>query len=142
MPEKEAALNAVRRLIHALNAGDNDECLAGMTRNAVIVDDVAPFQRSGRKGAEKWLARLADTREQLLATVRLEDSEVRVAGKRAYVVAPGILRGSLVASDFEINALVTATLIERGGKWLVDTLTWSSLATSQSEFASDRHDLR
>ena len=133
MSEKEAALNAVRRLIHALNAGDNDACLAGMTRNVVIVDDVAPFQRSGRKGAEKWLARLADTREQLLATVRLEDAEVRVADKGAYIVAPGILKGSLVASDFEINALVTATLVERDGQWLVNTLVWSGLATSQSK---------
>jgi hypothetical protein len=30
-----------------------------------------------------------------------------------------------VESDFEMNGLVTSTLVERDGKWLVDSLIWS-----------------
>ena len=125
MSEKEAALNAMRRVIYALNAGDNSACLTGMSDNVVIVDDVAPFHRTGREEAEQWLRRLASTRKQLHASLRLEDADVRVASHRAYIVAPGVLKGSLVESDFEINGLVTSTLVERDGKWLVDSLIWS-----------------
>jgi ketosteroid isomerase-like protein len=125
MSEKEDALSAMRRVIYALNAGDNSACLSGMTDNVVIVDDVAPFHRTGRQEAEQWLHRLADTRKQLHASVSLEAADVRVASKRAYIVAPGVLKGSLVESDFEMNGLVTSTLVERDGKWLVDSLIWS-----------------
>ena len=125
MPDKEAALNAMRRVIHALNAGDNSACLTGMSDNVVIVDDVAPFHRTGRQEAEKWLRRLADTRKRLHASVSLEAAEVRVANNRAYIVAPGVLKGSLVETDFEMNGLVTSTLVERDGKWLIDSLVWS-----------------
>jgi ketosteroid isomerase-like protein len=125
MSDKEAAANALRRVIHAVNAGDNSACLTGMSDDVVIVDDVAPFHRTGRQEAEQWLRRLAETRRRLHASVSMEDADVRVAGKRAYIVAPGILKGSLVQSDFEINGLVTSTLVERDGKWLVDILIWS-----------------
>ena len=125
MSDKEAAANALRRVIHAVNAGDNSACLTCMSDDVVIVDDVAPFHRTGRQEAEQWLRRLAETRRRLHASVSMEDADVRVAGKRAYIVAPGILKGSLVQSDFEINGLVTSTLVERDGKWLVDILIWS-----------------
>ena len=125
MSEKEAALNAMRRVIYAMNAGDNTVCLTGMSDDVVIVDDVAPFHRTGRPEAELWLRRLADTRKRLHASLTLEGADVRVAKKRAYVVAPGLLKGTLKETDFEINGLVTSTLVERGGKWLVDSLIWS-----------------
>ena len=125
MSEKEAALNAMRRVIYAVNAGDNSVCLTGMSDNVVIIDDVAPFHRTGRQEAEKWLGRLADTRKRLHASLTLDAADVRVADKSAYIVAPGVLKGSLVKSDFEINGLVTSTLVERDGKWLVASLIWS-----------------
>ena len=126
MPDKEAALNAMRRVIYALNAGDNSACLSGMSDNVVIVDDVAPFHRTGRQEAEQWLRRLADMRKRLHASLTLEAADVRVAGNRAYIVAPGVLKGSLVESDFEMNGLVTSTLVEHDGKWSVDSLIWSN----------------
>ena len=125
MSEKEAALNAMRRVIYAVNAGDNSACLTGMSDNVVIVDDVAPFHRTGRQEAEQWLRRIADTRTRLLASLSLEDADVRVASQRAYIVAPGLLKGSLIESDFEISGLVTSAMVKRGGKWLVDSLIWS-----------------
>jgi len=127
MSDKEAALNAMRRVIFAVNAGDNDACLAGMSDDVVIVDDVAPYRRTGRQDAEQWLSRLANTRQRLYASLKLGDAEVRVASNRAYIVAPGSLKGSLVESDFEINGVVTSTLVERDGKWLLDSLIWTGL---------------
>lgn len=125
MAEKEAALNALRRVIYAINAGDNSACLTGMSDSVVIVDDVAPFHRTGRKEAEQWLHRLTDTRKRLHASLGLEAADVKVDSARAYIVAPGVMKGSLVESDFEINGLVTSTLVERDGKWLIDSLIWS-----------------
>ena len=127
MSDKEAALGALQRVIFALNAGDNDACLAGMSDDVVIVDDIAPFQRTGRQEAGKWLHRFVDTRKGLLATLNLKSAEVRVADNRAYIVAPGVLKGSLVESDFELNGLVTSALVERDGRWLVSNLIWSGL---------------
>ena len=125
MSEMEAALDALRRVIYAINAGDNSACLTGMSDDVVIVDDVAPFHRTGLQQAKQWLHRLADTRKQLHASLSLEAADVRVDSKRAYIVAPGVIKGSLVKSDFEINGLVTSTLVERGGKWVIDSLIWS-----------------
>jgi ketosteroid isomerase-like protein len=125
MAEKEAALNALRRVIYAINAGDNSACLTGMSDSVVIVDDVAPFHRTGRKEAAQWLHRLTDTRKRLHASLSLEAADVKVDSIRAYIVAPGVMKGSLVESDFEINGLVTSTLVERDGKWLIDSLIWS-----------------
>ena len=125
MSEKEAALSAMRRVIDAMNAGDNSVCLTSMSDNVVIVDDVAPFHRTGLQEAEQWLGRLTNTRERLHASVSLESADVRVASKKAYIVAPGVLKGSLVESDFEISGLVTSTMVKRDGKWLVDSLIWS-----------------
>lgn len=127
MSDQEAALNAMRRVIFAVNAGDNDACLDGMSDNVVIVDDVAPFHRTGRQDAEQWLRRLANTRKRLHASLRLGDANVRVSSDRAYIVAPGALKGSLVESDFEMNGVVTSTLVERDGRWLVDSLIWTGL---------------
>ena len=119
------ALNALRRVIYAINAGDHSAFLTGMSDNVVIIDDVSPFHRTGRQEAEHWLHRLADTRQGLHASLSLEAADVRVDSKRAYIVAPAVMKGSLVRSDFEINGLVTSTLVERDGKWLIDSLIWS-----------------
>ena len=126
MSEKEAALSAMRRVIDAVNSGENSAGLAGMSENVVIIDDVAPFQRSGRQEAEQWLRRIANSRNRLHASLSLETADVRVDGERAYIVAPGQLKGSLSETDFEVNGVVTSTLVERDGNWLVDSLIWSS----------------
>ena len=126
MSEKEAALNAMRSVIDAVNSGDNSACLTNMSANVVIVDDVAPFHWTGREEAEQWLRRIATTRNRLHASLSLEAADVRVAGERAYIVAPGLLKASLNDADLEVNGLVTSTLIARVGNWLVDSLIWSS----------------
>ena len=126
MSEKEAALSAMRRVIDAVNSGENSAGLAGMSENVVIIDDVAPFQRTGRQEAEQWFRRIANSRNRLHASLSLETADVRVDGERAYIVAPGQLKGSLSETDFEVNGVVTSTLVERDGNWLVDSLIWSS----------------
>lgn len=126
MSEQEAALNAMRRVIDAVNSGENSAGITGMSENVVIIDDVAPFHRSGREEAEQWFRRLANGRNRLHASLSLDTADVRVSGDRAYIVAPGHLKGSLAESEFEVGGLVTSTLIERDGNWLVDSLIWSS----------------
>ena len=126
MSEKEAALSAMRRVIDAVNSGENSAGVTGMTENVVIIDDVAPFQRSGRLEAEQWFRRLANARSRLHASLSIETADVRVAGDRAYIVAPGQLKGNLSETDFEVAGVVTSTLVEREGSWLVDSLVWSS----------------
>lgn len=125
MSETEAALAGVRRVIDALNSGDDAGVLAGMTDDVVIIDDVAPFHRTGRHDAEQWLARVAETRNRLNASLRLDSASVQLADDRAYFVAPSEIRGSLAEADFEVDGLVTSTLVARDGKWLVDSLVWS-----------------
>ncbi len=126
MSEKEAALNAVRHVIDAVNSGENSAGLKGMSENVVIIDDVAPFQRTGLEEAEQWFRRLANSRSRLHASLSVETADVRVSGERAYVVAPGHLKGRLAEADFEVTGFVTSTLVERDGNWLVDSLVWSS----------------
>ncbi|HEU4498268.1 MAG TPA: hypothetical protein VFR60_02920, partial [Sphingomicrobium sp.] len=126
MSEQEAALNAMRRVIDAVNSGANSAGLTGMSDNVVIIDDVAPFHRTGRQEAEQWFRRLSNSRNRLHASLSLETADVRVVGDRAYIVAPGQLKGSLSEADFEVHGVVTSTLGERDGNWLVDSLIWST----------------
>ena len=126
MSEKEAALDAMRRVIDAVNSGENSAGLSAMSENVVIIDDVAPFQRTGREEAEQWFRRLANARSRMHASLSLDTADVQVASGRAYLVAPGCLHGKLTAGDYEIRGVVTSTLVERDGNWLVDSLIWSS----------------
>ena len=126
MSEKEAALSAMRRVIDAVNSGENSAGLSGMSENVVIIDDVAPFQRTGRDEAEQWFRRLANARSRMHASLTLDTADVQVSGDRAYIVAPGHLKGQLTAGEYEVNGVVTSTLVERDGNWLVDSLVWSS----------------
>ena len=126
MSEKEAPLNAVRGLVEAINEGHNSAGLSVLTDDVVIIDDIPPFRWSGHEGAELWLRRLAMTRKRLNASVTLEDADVRVAQERAYVIAPGQLEGSSAQGRFQLGGLLSSTLVERDGKWLVDSLVWSN----------------
>lgn len=126
MSEKEAALGAMRRVIDAVNSGENSAGLSGMSENVVIIDDVAPFQRTGREEAEQWFRRLATARSRMHASLTLDTADVQVSGDRAYIVAPGHLKGQLTAGEYEVSGVVTSTLVERDGNWLVDSLVWSS----------------
>ena len=123
---EEAALNAMRRVIDAVNSGENSAGITGMTEDVVTIDDVEPFQRRGRDEAEQWFRRLANGRHRLNASLTLDTADVRVSADRAYIVAPGHLKGSLSDNDFKVEGVVTSTLVERDGNWLVDSLIWSS----------------
>ncbi|MCL6698417.1 nuclear transport factor 2 family protein [Sphingomonas sp. NSE70-1] len=125
MSENEAALSALRHVIDAMNSGENSAGLSAMSENVVIIDDVAPFQRAGRDEAEQWFRRLANARNRLHASLSLDVADVQVSGDRAYVVAPGHLNGRLSDADFHVDGVVTSTLTERDGSWLVDSLIWS-----------------
>lgn len=125
MSETQAALAGVRRVIDALNSGEDADVLDGMTDDVVIIDDVAPFRRAGREDAVLWLRRVAEARNRLGAHLSLESAPVQLEGDRAYLVAPGAIKGNLAEADFEVDGLVTSTLVERDGKWLVDSLIWS-----------------
>jgi ketosteroid isomerase-like protein len=125
MSETEAALAGVRNVTDALNSGEDTDVLAGMADDVVIIDDVAPFHWTGHQEAQQWLRRVARTRKRLSASLSLDSAAVQLAGDRAYLVAPGAIKGGLADADFEVDGLVTSTLIVRNGKWLVDSLVWS-----------------
>lgn len=126
MSDSQSPLNAVRDLVEAINNGDNAACLAAMSDDVIIIDDIAPFRVSGHESAQQWLGRLADARQRLHASLTLDDADVRIAQDRAYVVAPGHLKGSATAGQFEVGGLLASTLEERDGQWLVNSLVWSS----------------
>jgi hypothetical protein len=69
---------------------------------------------------------VVDARQRLHASLTLEDADVRVAQDQAYVVAPGHLKGSATAGEFHVDGLLASTLEERDGRWLVNSLVWSS----------------
>ena len=92
MPNDEEPIRVFCALIDAMNSGDHPAGLASMTEDVSIIDDVPPFRRNGRKEAERWFERLSVARERVEASLTLENAEIRVAGGRAYVVAPGLYR--------------------------------------------------
>ena len=127
MSDNEGALAVLNRVIEAMNTGDNTEVLSHMTDNVVIVDDVAPFYRNGHADAEEWLRGIAKGRNFLHASFGLQSAEVNEADGRAYIVAPGVWKGRVPEENLEVDGLATATLVHRGGRWVIDALVWGSM---------------
>jgi ketosteroid isomerase-like protein len=123
----EDSLAVLNRVVEAMNGGDSAEFLANMAENVVIVDDVAPFYRSGLADAEQWLQGLSKSRNMLQASFSLQFAEVSEADDRAYIVAPGSWKGSLPDENLEVDGLATVTLVHREGAWLIDALVWGSM---------------
>ena len=124
MPNDEEPIRVFCALIDAMNSGDHPAGLASMTEDVSIIDDVPPFRRNGRKEAERWFERLSVARERVEASLTLENAEVRVAGGRADVVAPGLYRGTVDGTGVDVKGTLTATLGRRDGIWMVDGLVW------------------
>ena len=128
MSESEDALAVLRRVIQAINDGDDTAVLTRMTDDVVIVDDVPPFHRSGRHEAEEWLGDLSRARSMLNASIDLEFAEISDVDKRAYIVVPGQWKGRLRQEDLKVNGLATVTFVQRDGAWLIDALIWTKRA--------------
>lgn len=124
MPQEEEPVAVLRAVIDAMNNGEDGAGLANMAGDVVIIDDVPPFRRTGREEAELWFQRLAVARQQVDASLTLKNADVRVAGDKAYVVAPGLYRGMLDDSGVDVQGTLTATLTRHHGNWLVDALIW------------------
>ena len=124
MSQDEMPVSVLRALIDAMNRGEHRAGLASMTEDVVIIDDVPPFKRAGRQEAERWFERLSVARDRVGASLTLENTEVRIAGGRAYVVAPGLYRGNVDGAGVEVKGTLTATLGRCDGTWLVDGLVW------------------
>jgi ketosteroid isomerase-like protein len=124
MPRNEDPVSVLRALIDAMNRGEHDAGLTSMTEDVVIIDDVPPFRRAGRREAKRWFERLSVARARVKASLTVENAEVRVAGDTAYVVAPGLYRGTVDGARVDVKGTLTATLGRRDGTWRVDGLVW------------------
>jgi ketosteroid isomerase-like protein len=124
MSGNEDPVSVLRALIDAMNRGERHAGLKSMTEDVVIIDDVPPFRRAGRQEAERWFERLSVARERVEASLTLENAEVRVAGDTAYVVAPGLYRGTVDGTGIDVKGTLTATLGRRDGTWRIDSQVW------------------
>lgn len=124
MVQEEEPIAVLRAVIDAMNKGQDRAGLANMAADVVIIDDVPPFRRTGRHEAELWFQRLAVARHEVDASLTLKNADVRVAGDKAYVVAPGLYRGMLEGAGVDVQGTLTATLRRHQSTWLVDGLIW------------------
>jgi hypothetical protein len=126
MSAGEAPLDALRLVLDAMNSGEKVVGLDNMTDDVTIIDDVAPFHRSGRREAELWFRRLDVARSRVKACLKLEGADVRMDAGRAYIVGDCIFTGSVEGADVDVTGTLTASLVQPRGKWLVRALVWTS----------------
>ena len=122
MSVPDAPLAALRLVLDAMNSGDKDACLENMTDDVVIIDDVPPFPRAGRREAQRWFKRLDVARSRVKARLKLEGADVRTDVGRAYIVGDCIFTGSVEGQDTQLAGKLTASLVRPQGKWLVRAL--------------------
>ena len=132
MSKNESPIAALRNVVHAMNCGDRTEALTQMTSDVVIIDDLPPFHRKGRRDAERWLESLVRTRTALNASLKLESADVSEVDEGAYIVMPAAWTGRVQQVDSEISGILTATLIRRETTWLIQALVWASREKSES----------
>ena len=129
MEGKNAVVTAVRGLVDAVNGGDVGTALAAFTDAPVIIEDIAPYIWRGRDAPSDWLSAMGANAARLnvqsvLMTLE-QPTRVEVVEEAAYAVFPGQL--SLVAGEANLVAegMLTFTLQNTGGRWLIDSLVWS-----------------
>lgn len=126
MTEKDSAVLAVEQIIDALDQGDVNAALAGFATDILILDDIAPFRRTGLGEAKAWIQEVIGARKRLHASLNMEDRTRRNEGEgRIYMVARAHLTITSSSGIAEEGGLLTFTLREVDGSWLVDTFVWS-----------------
>lgn len=126
MLDKSHAARVVEQFLNALDGGDVAGALAGLADDVLIVDDVAPFRRVGIATAEAWLKEVIGARKRLQMSLSLADrTRCDVGDGRIYIVARGNLSITSAGGSAEESGVLTFTLRDVEGSWMIDTIVWS-----------------
>lgn len=125
MLEKSGPIGVVEAMIDALDKEDSDGVLARLADDVLIVDDIAPFRRIGISAAKTWLESVIGARRRLHASLDLEAlTRSAVESSAAYLVVQSRLSIRTSGGSGEVSAVLTFTLREVDGSWLIDTIVW------------------
>lgn len=129
MEEKSAALTAVLDMVDAVNRADFAAAIAAFTEAPVIVEDIAPYIWRGADAPSEWLSAMGANAARLgvpsVMMVLKQPGRVEVDAEAAYVVFPGELRLAAVGRDLVAQGVLTLTLQNARGRWLISSLIWS-----------------
>ncbi|HEX6376260.1 MAG TPA: hypothetical protein VFZ91_11130 [Allosphingosinicella sp.] len=125
---------AVSAMVDAVNRGDFAAALAAFTETPVIVEDIAPFRWQGAGAPSAWLAAMGANAARLEArSIKMtlgQATRIDVEAGSAYALFPGGLSLATAKGDLVSKGILTLTLNEEDGLWLIDTLVWSGPETA------------
>jgi ketosteroid isomerase-like protein len=129
MQGRDAVAAAVSGLVDAVNRSDFAAACDFFGDAAVIVEDIAPFRWEGPGAASAWLQAMGENAARLgigaIAMTLGPCIRIEVDSGAAYALFPGQLKLSQTDADFLSDGMLTFTLKETAGRWLIDTLAWS-----------------
>lgn len=132
MDGKDAVVSAVRGLVDAVNTADFGTALAAFSEEPVIVEDIAPYIWRGRDAPSNWLSAMGANAARLSVQSVLmaleQPTRVEVIGEAAYAVFPGQLNLVAIEGNLVAEGMLTFTLQNTGGRWLIESLVWSGPA--------------
>lgn len=129
MEAKNAVVTAVGGLVNALNEADFGTAVGAFTDAAVIIEDIAPYIWRGRDAPSDWLSAMGANAARLNVQSVLmtldQPTRVEVPEEAAYAVFPGQLNLIAENSNLVTEGMLTFTLQNTGGRWLIDSIVWS-----------------
>lgn len=126
MLEESGPMRVIEQMIDALNKEDIDGVLTRLADDILIVDDISPFRRIGIGAAKTWLESVIHARNRLHTSLDLgAQTRSAINSSAAYVVAQARLSIGASGGSADLGGVLTFTLREVDGSWLIDTIVWS-----------------
>lgn len=128
-PSQDAVLAPFRAFIDAYNKGDTKAAAAQYAPDAVIVDEVAPFEWRGKAFAG-WSAALdADWKAKGFANGHMAlgaPSRFAATKDRAYAILPAHLTATIKGKPGSEDGFLTVTLSHAKTGWLISSWTFTA----------------
>ncbi len=125
-------MRLVREAIDATNTGDVGSVAQTYSKDAVLVDEDAPFVWSGPHASRDWLAAVAkaivDGKLEHFHGTMEHATAYDVSPTRAYAVFPVVYTGSVGSKISRETGTFTFVFARRNGSWRIVSQTWATRA--------------
>ncbi|MGH7738103.1 MAG: hypothetical protein ACREMP_09600 [Candidatus Tyrphobacter sp.] len=129
-PPDPAISSMLGGLLAAVNANDAARVDTYFAADAVVVDEIAPYEWTGPHVGLRWWRAVDATSARMhvksLHARALPITQWHLSNGQAYVVLPLVLTSTVHGKTSRETGLWTFTLRRRGSAWAVETVTWST----------------
>lgn len=128
-PEMRHIMKPVNAVLDAITQQKAQQLHEAYTRDAIIIDNQAPYRWSDGNASSDWFSALTTFGKLHYArfTVLADPMNVEYATDRAYVTVLATLHGLGSRTGLSQNVLMTFTLRRAGRIWKITSQSWTTV---------------